>query len=333
MTHRELPTVSAMFARFAYDAGGTEEGRYRFQRLVQDLVAANRPSVSEVASATGSDWGIDTYVGRLNEEVVVWQSKFFQSWDGEPQRGQVRASLNELVKKAAEEGFSVSQWTLCVACILPPGEQKWFDGWAARQSSKQGFPIAMWHGGELRRQLQLADNERLREFYFPTSQPEVLSIPEVAGLDDGSVYVDALFVKQLEAAGHLETDAAKGFYFAAEALARDVLARNVQEEVAALREVELEAHGEWESQFNEATPRADTLGRMPGLISSVTQSVGALPSPVGFPLRTAHKRGLMHRLVELARAGWVTDWRTRARIHNGRVEGRVSPEAEGDSRE
>lgn len=95
-----------MFLRFLQDSKDFAGARTRFQRLITDLLGVATPGVSDVAGPGGSDWGIDTYVGELDGIVVVWQSKFFLDW-GEDQHGQIRQSLNEIVKKSVESRIVV----------------------------------------------------------------------------------------------------------------------------------------------------------------------------------------------------------------------------------
>ena len=305
-----------MFLKFLLDSKDDAGARTRFQRLISDLVAASNGLVGEVAGPGGFDWGIDTYAGVLNGDVHVWQCKFFfPKWEGETQRKQVRASFKEVMEKAAAKGFKVKSWTLCVPCILPPGEQTWFDTWRAKQQREHKVRIDMWNGAELRRKLQLVDCAGVRTVYFSDLGDDEPA--DLAELRDPSILTGTLFVAQLEAAGQVETDAAKGYYFAAEALARGIADRGAKAEVEALKEIEIETHGTWESHFNAALPSADVNGRMSGLVTSVTDAVGTLANPTGLALRPAHKKGLMHRLVELARAGWVGDWRARAEAHSG----------------
>ena len=312
----ELAAPDVLFRRFLDDSKTFAGARERFQLLVTDLIAVQVPAASEVAAPSGSDWGIDTYVGALNGQMVVWQSKFFLDW-GETQRGQIRASFNEVMKKAAEHSFTVAAWTLCVPSVLPPDEQKWFDTWAAGKRRKhEGIVIELKNGGRLRRELMRPDAAWVREQYFPKLTTPGDSI-EVKVASDLSALEGALFVRQLNLAGHLETDAAKGYFFAAEAMARDVAARAVPGEVSALIEIELGMHGEWESAFNLASASANEGGQMVGLVDAVVGAAGALPPTGKLPLRPAHRRGIAHRLVEHVRAGWVLHWREVAKDHAG----------------
>jgi len=131
----------------------------------------------------------------------------------------------------------------------------------------------------------------VRDQYFPKNT-EATTAVEVKVARDLSPLEGALFVRQLNSAGQKETDAAKGYFFAAEAMARDVAARAIPTEVSALNEVELEIHGEWEAAFNQASIGADPAGRMDGLVDAVTTAAGALPATPSLPLRPAHRRGI-----------------------------------------
>jgi hypothetical protein len=126
---------------------------------------------------------------------------------------------------------------------------------------------------------------------------------------------NALFVRQLEEAGHVETDAARGLFFAAEALARDLAAREDGAGIAALEELHLEVQTRWEARYNAALPFADSHGRMTGLIDQVLKDAAGCSDPPSLRLRPAHRRGIAHRLVENAQAGWVRHWRQVAANH------------------
>ena len=309
-----LPTSPILFNQLRMIAGSDQGAREIFQAFVFDLVHVLYPVVNTIAGPGGFDWGIDTYFGRLDDSVSVWQAKFFLEWEGETQRKQVRESFKELVKKANEHGFKIDAWTLCVPCILPPDEQRWFDGWVTR-SKKYGIRMSIWNGDTLRSLLGKPDAYHLFRPYFladdaAESAETLTTTDDVSGLDY------ALFVRQLEEAGHFENDAAKGLFFAAEALVRDVSARGNPVAIAALKELHLEIQSRWESRFNALAPGADGDGRMPGLIDETLKEAATMPDPTGIALRPAHRKGATHRLVEDKRAGWVIHWREIASEHD-----------------
>lgn len=301
--------------RFLQDSKDFAGARTRFQRLITDLLGVRIPGTSEVAGPGGGDWGIDTYVGQLDGVVVVWQSKFFLHW-GEDQQGQIRKSFKQLMEKAASENFAVSSWTLCVPSVLPPPDQKWWDGFSKRNAAKFGVRIELMNGVQIRRSLQQPDTTWVRELYFPEANAPVKPI-QLKQAKDISTLEGALFVVQLEEAGQVETDAAKGFFFAAEAMARDVANRGIDKEVEALQEIQLEIHGTWEAEFTSRSSSADADGRMDGLIRSVSDEAAALASTSDLNLKPSHRRGLVHRIVETSKAGWVIHWRQLVRDFDG----------------
>jgi hypothetical protein len=249
--------------------------------------------------------------------VAVWQSKFFMTWNGEDQRKQVRGSFQQLMEKAQSQNFVVDAWTLCVPCVLAPGEQQWFDRWAARAKRDHGVVINLWNGVRLRRFLMQADAADVYKSYF-TGEETQLQVEPLRTLQNVSSLSDALFVRQLEEAGHVETDAARGLFFAAEALARDLAAAGNAAGIAALEELHLEVQSLWEEQFNARLSGADSAGRMPDLVGEVLRGAAKCADPAGLRVRPAHRKGIAHRLVEDMRAGWVRHWRDVAAAHRGR---------------
>ncbi|WP_410875094.1 hypothetical protein [Nocardia sp. A7] len=320
-----IPTSDVLFRRLEFNAGTVAGARVVFQTLVTDLIALRYLAANEVSGPGGGDWGIDTYVGRLDQSVVVWQSKFFLSWTGEDQRQQVRDSFKQVNQKARAEGFDLDAWTLCVPCILSPAEQKWWDGWVARQRRENKVKITLWNGLELRRQLMQPDAEILYKRYFVDGVTSPASL-SVLTPDDVSGFNDALFVRQLEEAGMLETDAARGLFFAAEALARDLASGGNLAGIAALRELHLEVHALWETEYNARISDADANGRLPRLVEDVLLAAAGCDDPEELRLRPAHRKGIVHRLVEDSRAGWVRHWRDIAGSHRGRAASEVASE-------
>lgn len=323
---KPLPTPDAMFSSFVYDAGGLAGARERFQLLVTDLVRVRHETANEVALPSGSDWGIDTFVGSLDGDVYVWQSKFFPTWSGESQRANVRQSFKEVMKRARDEGFKVQGWTLCIPCILPPGEQKWFDGWKARQEREHNVRIELWNGPRMRGLLMQPDAAHVRQAYFPDAAPSRAAAP-LAAYDSKLLDLSgALFVKQLEEAGRIENDAAKGLFFAAEALVRDAASREDAETADALDSLHLDIHDLWETEYNGRVGSCQTDGRMDGLIEAVLSGAASMPDPEGVHLRPAHRKGIAHRVVEDGKAGWVKHWRDIMSAFRHSTHGQQEPE-------
>lgn len=314
-----LPEPKILFQQLQTLAGTEGGARERFQMLVTDLVKLEHPTADEVEGPGGQDWGIDTFVGSLDDAITVWQSKFFMAWTGDVQRKQVRDSFKQVLTRASENGITLNVWILAMPINLAPEERKWFDTWSVKQRRDHGVTILLWGGTELRHKLLRADAADVRREYFETIKATT-GVEGVATSDDLSEFDDALFVRQLHEAGLVETDAARGLFFAADALFRDIAARGDSEALDAIKELHLEVHNIWEQCFNGALSAADANGRMTGLIDRVIKEAGGVADPAGLRLRPAHRRGVAHRLVEDAQAGWVTHWRKVADDHKAATE-------------
>ena len=118
-----------------------------------------------------------------------------------------------------------------------------------------------------------------------------------------------------------------GYFFAAEAMARDVASRGLSQEAGALRELEMEIHGAWEEEFNLRHGSASADGRISGLVKAVTDEAAKMAPSRHLNLKPAHRRGMVHRLVEFARAGWVVHWREFAGSFSGPAAGDVLQKA------
>lgn len=320
-----LAEADLLFKKFEYDMGSKGGARERFQSFATSLISVEHPSASEVAGPGGDDWGIDTYVGQLDKLVVAWQTKFFISWDGASQQKQTRESFEHLMRKSVEEGVTVSAWTLVVPCILPPEQQLWFDRWATRQRNKYKLRISIWNAVTLRNKLLKPDYAAVRAEYFPESilSTDMGSPYLVETTDDVTFLNEALFVRQLEAAGHRETDAARGLFFAAEALARDIASQNDPRLDAALKEISLDVHGIWENEFNVAAQNAGASELHSSVVGAVISAAGKCQDSPPLHLRPAHRKGLVHRLVEDSKAGWVRGWRDIVESHESPPAGTI----------
>lgn len=308
----QLGEPRQLFGRFEQDALTKGGARAQFQLLVTDLVKVQTPGASTVEGPGGRDWGIDTYAGRLSGGIAIWQSKFILDWDDKGPQAEVRDSFRKSLAKAEEKGYTLRAWTLCVPCVLAPDQQRWFDGWAQRTKSSTKVKIEIWNGAELRHQLLRPDATHVRAEYFPHTVTSLSPVPEpedLAQLSDPSQYDNSLFVRQLRVAGYRETDAARGLFFATDALFRDYSSRRDARALKALEELHQGVHGVWESHFNDQLSTADPEGRMPNLVSSVMTGAESRPDPDHLRLRPAHKMGAAHRLVEAEKAGWVRQWR------------------------
>lgn len=311
------------FRVHAVRGNGDEFGRVDFHRMLTALIKVKQPTATEVRADPG-DWGIDTFVGSLAGQVSVWQSKYFYDRVGPSQQAQIRESFASAMKHADANGYTVESWTLCVATTLSAPERRWWDGKTkAWRRDRPGVRVDLWDEPALRSLLMSPDAAHVfDEFYGPardwSATPASPAVSAVPVLRDTPSYSGALFMRQLNVAGASETDTQRQAYFSAEILARDIAERAVPAQIAALLEQDAEVHALWEEHWLDParTPTPDDYGPSARrLLAGVLSALRGLPPPSVVPARTAHVRGMLHRVVEDGRAGWVYDWRDVAGEH------------------
>jgi hypothetical protein len=182
---------------------------------------------------------------------------------------------------------------------------------------KHGIEIELWDETELERLLISPDAAHVRaEYYGAPTTTDDATLP-VLRLTAPDQYDNALFVRQMREAGHLELTSCKEQFFNAEIIAREVHDKGVQAELQALVSADAHVYALWENRYNAACEAAEGERRLPGLHQAVMSDVaGAQPSlPRVLRLGTVHAMGLVHRTVEEGRAGWVRDFRRVAEEH------------------
>ncbi len=166
------------------------------------------------------------------------------------------------------------------------------------------------------------DTANVRREYFPHLQsvhdppiPPVAAVPA----DEAEDLDEMLFVAQLRAAGHAETDSAKEQFYNAELVVRDLADKGLDDRLAAYDGLRADLRSIWEDRFNEHAGSA-SVGQLPGLHSEVMQRIDhshdAAPREP-FPLTRVHRKGALQQVVELGQAGWVRHFRDIARAHRG----------------
>jgi hypothetical protein len=303
------------FAAHQIRAGNVSGAREDFQQMLSMLVAAVHPGARLVAANPG-DWGIDVLVGELSGLVVVWQAKYFWPMVTRPKQADIRSSFANAVYRAGTEGYRIRCWVLCVPSSMDAETTRWWDRWRARKQRETGIMIELWHETTLRTMLISPDAAHVRRHFYDPYVPAgaarrqrspVRELPdhEVPRLDD------ALFVRQLREAGYVEVSAAKREFFNAELLVREVIDKGLPEELDALSACDAIVHAIWESHFNEHVQRSHADARLPGLYTDVMREIrdAGRAFPMSLPATAVHWCGLLHRLVDQRRAGWVRQWR------------------------
>jgi hypothetical protein len=328
------------FRIHAVRTGSDEAGRVDFHRMLSALVGVTHPNATDIRPDPG-DWGIDVLVGSLVESVMIWQSKYFYTEIGDSQKRQIRESFKSAVQNARDYDYTVESWTLCVACELSAPERLWWD--RKVREWKKDYPdmsFDLWDAPRLRRMLMSADVKHVfEEFYGSFSGVTAAGAGDRAeerseipvSMEETPDYGGALFVKQMIVAGIGAADAQRTAFFNADLVIRDVTARAISDQLAAVREIDASVLGHWEDAVADpATMPISTEYQTSArrLFSAVMNRIQQVRAPVALPVRQLHMRGFMHKVVDDARAGWVHDWKEVAQAHDSQPDSNLVPESD-----
>lgn len=311
-----VPPIS--FAAHIIRTGGLGGARDDFEKMVTELAGSTTPGVRMIAANPG-DWGIDAFAGDLGGEISVWQSKYFFPTTDKNHQQQIRDSLRSVLDTAADKGHTVRMWILCIPSSMDGPTTAWWDGWKKRQERAHSLVIDLWDETRLTKLLRTAEADDVRRAYYEayrseSSTEEPRDLVEVDD-DKATALESALFILQMKEAGHIEFDSAKRQFFNADVVAREIAHKGVPAELKALTSADATLHGLWEARFNQCWAE----DKFPSLHASVWSDVRAehpqLPKILRLDL--LHSWGLVHRLVDNRKAGWVKHWRTIAETHTG----------------
>lgn len=318
---------------------GTEAARTQFEQLVEDIVHLKHPDVRAVRANPG-DWGIDAFVGDLNQggTVMIWQAKYFIDDFGKTQKDDVTKSFKSAMKAAAENGYTVDAWTLCIPRTLDGPETTWWTNWK-KSRAKLGVVLDLVDEGEIRRRLMVDSAAHVRDYYF---NPVIVvpgsgrgggtrSAPRpLQELADAKHFDNALFVYQMEVANLPETRSAREAFFNAEILTQEVEDKAVPAELVSLASWRVRVDSTWSNAFNSAcqTTEGDAL---PGLFQNVMDAIEQRHQDEAAALRASvvHGIGIMHQRVDNERAGWVRNWQDVAEAHGETKSALTENEATG----
>lgn len=306
------------FAAHQVRAGGEMGARDDFESMIGQLASALYPGARMIAANPG-DWGIDAFAGQLGGEVVVWQSKYFIPLVAKKHHQEIRNSFKSVCQQAKDQGHALRQWILCVPSDMDGPTTKWWDNWKARQQKSTGVSINLWDANRLRSYLISPDAAHVRRhFYGPATQSKQKTWQVTAPDPDRIEEMESsLFISQLKAAGHVEVESAKMQFFNADLMAREIVDKSVPSEISALSEADAHVQMLWEDLYNDACLEAENTA-LSGLHRSVMNEIRDTHDTISRDLNASrvHTRGLMHRVVDDRRAGWIRDWRSIAKRHS-----------------
>lgn len=298
------------------DRWTVDGAREVFAQLVTQCVRANHPTARAIRPDPG-DEGVDTFVGEFDKDVRIWQAKYFHDGIGESQQKQIRDSWKACRSSSFKD--RVTMWTLCVPCDLSIEEEKWWQGWKAKESRSAGFPIDLWTKSQFATfstwkgldavfafALQRGcEHGTVQEVLAAMTKPPVRLVEKLPAAHDERLR-RAVFVRKLEAAGITTHRAARSAFYNYELLRSALEQGGAAEEVAALQDLQERILDLWAEQYNARFP--DHLGRP--LFSAVEAEMKQehekrLASPLN--LHLLHKKGGLHAWADVCEAGWTTD--------------------------
>ncbi|ATL31499.1 serine/threonine protein kinase [Streptomyces formicae] len=284
--------------------------------MITELAGCTTPGVRMIAANPG-DWGIDAFAGDLGGDITVWQAKYFWPTTKEGHQQQIRESLKSLLDTAAKKDHEVRMWILCIPSTMDGPTMAWWDRWKKRQERDHNLVIDLWDEVRLTRLLHAPEADDVRRCYYEAyrAEPSEAEPRDLVDMDDDNATAleSALFIMQIREAGHIELDSAKRQFFNADVVAREIAHKGVPAELKALRSTDETLHGLWEARFNQCWVE----DKFPRLHAEVWSDVRAehpqLPKTLRLDL--LHAWGLVHRLVDNRKAGWVKHWRDIAESH------------------
>jgi hypothetical protein len=123
-----------------------------FQQLIALLVRETYGEGRMIFSNPG-DWGIDVLVGDLSGQVSVWQTKYFMRGVGRAQIDQIRHSFSSAIRAAADHGYTVNMWVICIPTSMDGSALKWWFEWSKKMTEETSVVLQLWDETELRSRL------------------------------------------------------------------------------------------------------------------------------------------------------------------------------------
>lgn len=133
----------------------------QFELLTLDLLKARYPGLDiKHIKGDAGDQGVDIFLGQLDAKPTIWQCKTFANGIKEPQKNQIRSSLNQAVAHHAPQ-----RWILCLNTDLDVKSTSWFQ--KLTRSKAHLTTIELLDASALVHQLLY--QHTIREAYFPAT--------------------------------------------------------------------------------------------------------------------------------------------------------------------
>lgn len=302
--------------KYLIDVHGVAGAREIFEGIcVKIFQHKYGPSAKAVRLSQG-DGGIDVLVGDLPSPKAIYQCKFFPDKIGESQKRQINESF-----ETATTLYSPAKWYVCLPLILNKEELLWWSKWK-QDKEKTNLKIELCDGSYLINKLkefemysQIFDddirNDLQKILEEMTEYKRSISDEIVYGYDDSENiiedYQDYIFVKMLESAKILETDACIIDFYNAEIAMHSALSKDAVVGKKEYSNLKNKIHALWRTQYRIEHHLDDgnvLLGKVYQRIED--SDTTTLKSSSDYSLLA--KNGILHQLADEKKLGWIENY-------------------------
>lgn len=300
---------------YLVDVHGEPGARDIFERICTNLFQSMYGPITKSVEVSRGDGGIDVLVGDLPRPQKVYQCKFFLNGLGSSQRQQIKESF-----KTVTTNYEITDWRLCLPCILTQQDLLWWSKWKHEQSELTGIQIELCDGSYLIHQLKSYDiyerefDEDIRNQLKIISSELALQkqrvIDEIIyddldGIEDE--YNDFIFVKMLESAGIFDTNEYKIDFFNAEISRQESISKDEVEGLRIYSNLKIKILSLWRTQFKiyKSPDNGQNLLLQTYLRIEDLDSTTLLSNP---EYNLLAKKGILHQLANEKKIGWITNY-------------------------
>jgi hypothetical protein len=176
---------------------GIAGAREKFEELCVSLMKSNikHRNVNGVRANPG-DGGIDIFVGNWTDnDVDVYQCKYFINGIGESQKDNIRKSFKKVIETVSEKKSKINTWYLCLPIELTNEEKHWFDIWKQENEINKNLSIKLMDAHDISIELMKPENFHIYSEFFKQQVTKPVVVPTVHML--GSDYSGDITISNL----------------------------------------------------------------------------------------------------------------------------------------
>lgn len=298
---RVMPTL--------WTAGGAREV---FAEIVNQCVLAVYGNCHSIKPHPGDD-GIDTFAGEFDDDLSVWQSKYFVN---EIDQDQVRDSWNAIT--TSKNFAPPKKWTLCIPHEMTVKETAWWQKWKKKNSESFNCSIELWSKTQFvrfsfRPELTPVFRHALRKDEHHDSATKAIEAMKkgrqtlLQKLPAPDAFSDAVFIKKLEKADITHHRGVRTAFYNFELWRQRIEQEADPDKLEQLADLQEKIYELWESAYNAREPQ--DLGK--NFFLEVEKLIerehhDRLFTPLQAHL--IHKKGAVQYWADLCEIGWTSDF-------------------------